>query len=192
MMALDVKDLSKVCADSSMINTAQLLEFDFSDIAYLRDGYRPYQYYDVNDNDTNQSKAKKVKKVKKTQQQKEFENLAKKKNETVLVFSKRFAKVVFMEQFSGNRVENVQQLLASDHFQDTVGIHPNVFADMIEEGCIHENIINANISDVNICVAKNIKTNIIETLASVSNFDGVHRPIPEECFDAMMEGTSVK
>jgi hypothetical protein len=189
VMALDVKDLSKVCADSSMINTVQLLEFDFSDIAYLRDGHRSYQHYVVNDNDTNQSKAKKVKK---TQQQKEFENLAKKKNETVLVYSKRFAKVVFMEQFSGNRVENVQQLLASDHFQDTVGIHPNVFADMIEEGCIHENIINANISDVNICVAKNIETNIIETLASVSTFDGVNRPIPEECFDGMMEGTSVK
>ena len=189
MMALDVKDLSKVCADSSMINTAQLLEFDFSDIAYLKDGHRPRQHYVANDNDTNQSKAKKVKK---TPQQKEFENLAKKKNETVLVFSKRFAKVVFMEQFSGNRVENVQQLLASDHFQDTVGIHPNVFADMIKEGCIHENIINARISDVNICVAKNIESNIIETLASVSNFDGVHRPIPEECFDAMMEGTSVK
>ncbi len=189
MMAIDVKDLSKVCADSSMINTAQLLDFDFSGIAYLKDGHRPHQHYVVNDNDTNQSKAKKVKK---TPQQKLFENFAKKKRETLMVFAKRFAKVVFMEHFSGSRVENVQQLLASDHFQDTVGIHPNVFADMIEEGCIHENIINARISDVNICVAKNIESNIIETLASVSNFDGVHRPIPEECFHAIMSDTSVK
>jgi hypothetical protein len=189
MMAIDVNDLSKVCVDPSIINMSQLQDFDFSDIDYLKTGHKPYRYWETNSNDTNQSKAKKIKK---TSQHKEFENLNKKKNETVKVFLKRFAKVVFMEQFDGKRVENVDELLASEHFNDTVGLHPQVFLDMIDQGCIHENIINVRISDVNICIAKNIETNIIETLTSVSNFDGVHRPIPEKCFNAMIDGTSLK
>lgn len=188
MMALDVKDISKICTDSSVINTRKLIDFDFSDIDYLRSGHRPHQHYVVNENGTDQSKSKKVSTSK---EQKELENILKKKNETVKEFLKRFSKVVFMEQFSGTRVENVQQLLLSEYFQDTVGLHPNVIKEMIEQGSIHESIINSRISDVNICIAKNLESNLVETLSSVSNYDGVHRPIPEECFYAMMNNTSV-
>ena len=53
---------------------------------------------------------------------------------------------------------------------------------MIDQGILNKNIMNSRISDVNSCVAKNLENNVIEALASVSNYDGVHRPIPEECF----------
>jgi len=115
----------------------------------------------------------------------------KKKRETILVFLTRFSKVILMEQLDDHRVETIDTLLSSEYFQDTVNVHPNVIQDMVDQGILNRNIMNSRVSDVNSCVAKNLKTNVIEALASVSNYDGVHRPIPEECFYAMMNDTSV-
>jgi len=97
-----------------------------------------------------------------------------------------------MEQLDDNRVETIDTLLSSEYFQETVDVHPNVIRDMVDQGILNKNIMNSRISDVNSCVAKNLENNVIEALTSVSNCDGVNRPIPEECFYAMMNGTSVK
>ena len=188
MMALDIKDVSKICAGVP-INNEKLSQFDFNDIDYRKSGYRPYEYYEVNSNNTDQSKAKQVSK---NQTKRQIENELKKKRETILDFLNRFSKVILMEQLDNHRVETIDTLLSSEYFQETVDVHPNVIQDLIDQGILNKNIMNSRISDVNSCVAKNLENNVIEALASVSNYDGVHRPIPEECFYAMMNGTSVK
>ena len=188
MMALDIKDVSKICAGVP-INNEKLSQFDFNDIDYRKSGYRPYEYYEANSNNTDQSKAKQVSK---NQTKRQIENELKKKRETILDFLNRFSKVVLMEQFDNHRIETIDTLLSSEYFQETVDVHPNVIQDMIDQGILNKNIMNSRISDVNSCVAKNLENNVIEALASVSNYDGVHRPIPEECFYAMMNNTSVK
>jgi|TARA_Y100000289_G_scaffold13068_1_gene12202 hypothetical protein len=188
MMALDIKDVSKICA-SVPINNEKLSQFDFDNVDYQKNGHRPYEYYEVNSNNTDQSKAKQVSK---NATKRQIENELKKKRETILVFLTRFSKVVLMEQLDDNRVETIDTLLSSEYFQETVDVHPNVIRDMVDQGILNKNIMNSRISDVNSCVAKNLENNVIEALTSVSNCDGVNRPIPEECFYAMMNGTSVK
>ena len=188
MMALDIKEVSKICAGVP-INNEKLSQFDFDNDDYQKNGHRPYEYYEVNSNNTDQSKAKQVSK---NATKKQIENELKKKRETILVFLNRFSKVVLMEQLDNHRVETIDTLLSSEYFQETVDVHPNVIQDMVDQGILNKNIMNSRISDVNSCVAKNLENNVIEALASVSNYDGVHRPIPEECFYAMMNGTSVK
>jgi len=188
MMALDIKDVSKICTYVP-INNEKLSQFDFDNVDYQKRGHRPYEYYEGNSNDTDQSKAKQVSR---NATQKQIENELKKKRETILVFLTRFSKVILMEQLDDHRVETIDTLLSSEYFQDTVNVHPNVIQDMVDQGILNRNIMNSRVSDVNSCVAKNLKTNVIEALASVSNYDGVHRPIPEACFYAMMNDTSVK
>jgi hypothetical protein len=187
MLALDIENASKICTYVP-INNTKLSQFDFDDVDYQKSGHRQYEYYEVNSNDTDQSKAKQVSK---NATKKQIENELKKKRETILSFLSRFSKVVLMEQLDDHRVENIDALLSSEYFQETVDVHPNVIRDIVDQGILNKNIMNSRISDVNSCVAKNIKTNLIEALSSVSNFDGVHRPIPEECFYAMMNDNSV-
>ena len=187
MMALDIENVSKICTYVP-INNTKLSQFDFGDVDYQKSGHRPYEYYEVNSNGTDQSKAKQVSK---NATKNQIENELKKKRETILSFLSRFSKVVLMEQLDDHRVENIDALLSSEYFQETVDVHPNVIRDIVDQGILNKNIMNSRISDVNSCVAKNLKTNLIEALSSVSNFDGVHRPIPEECFYAMMNDTSV-
>ena len=188
ILALNIKDVSKICTGVP-VNHQKLAEIPFDNLDYLKQGHHPYEYYESNSNGTDQSKAKKVSYEK---SKKELENDLKKKYETLKVFLSRFSKVILMEQLDHRRVENIDSLLASPHFQETVDAHPKFIQDMLDEGVINKNIMNSRISDVNSCVAKNIETNIIEALTSVSNYDGVHRPIPEECFYAMMNDTSIQ
>ena len=56
---------------------------------------------------------------------------------------------------------------------------------------VHINEISGGAETAAHLLPKNLKMNVIEALSSVSNYDGVHRPIPEECFYAMMNDTSV-
>jgi len=187
MLALDIKGVSKICTNVP-INLEKLANFDFDNIEYQKSGYRPFEYYEANSNGTNQSKAKKIlhRDSKKTE-----ENELKKKRETLNVFLTRFSKVILMEQMDNRRVETTDSLLSSPYFQETVGLHPTVIKDMIGEGIINLNIMNSRVSDVNICVSKNLGTNLVEALKSVSSFDGVHRPIPDECLYGMMENKSI-
>lgn len=187
MLALDIKDVSKICTNIP-INVEKLADFDFNNIEYQKSGHHPFEYYEGNSNGTNQSKAKKI-----LQQdsRKTEENELKKKRETLNVFLTRFSKVILMEQMDNRRVETTDSLLSSPYFQETVDLHPTVIKDMIDEGIINLNIMNSRVSDVNTCVSKNLGTNLAEALKSVSSFDGVHRPIPDDCFNGMMENKSI-
>ena len=62
-MALDIKDVSKICAGVP-INNEKLSQFDFNDVDYQKSGHRLYEYYEANSNNTDQSKANKFQKIK--------------------------------------------------------------------------------------------------------------------------------
>jgi hypothetical protein len=187
MLALDIKDVSKICTNIH-INKEKLADFNFDNIDYQKSGHHPFEYYEANNNDTNQEKAKKISK---NPSQKLTKDELKKKIESLNVFLTRFSKVILMEQMDNRRVETIESLLQSPHFQETVNLHPTVIKDMIDEEIINLNIMNSRISDVNTCVAKNLNVNLIEALKSVSSFDGVHRPIPDECLCGMMKKQSI-
>jgi hypothetical protein len=187
MLALDIKDVSKICTNIH-INKEKLADFNFDNIDYQKSGHHPFEYYEANNNDTNQEKAKKISK---NPSQKLTKDELKKKIESLNVFLTRFSKVILMEQMDNRRVETIESLLQSPHFRETVNLHPTVIKDMIDEEIINLNIMNSRISDVNTCVAKNLNVNLIEALKSVSSFDGVHRPIPDECLCGMMKKQSI-
>lgn len=186
MMDLDIKNISKVFT-SIPIDKDVLADFDFGDIEYQKSGRRPYQYYVVNSNGTDQSNAKKIARKESNKNQNEL----KQKDETTKCLLERFAKVILMEHIDNRRVENIDSLLSSPYFEETVGISPDFIQKMLDNFLINQNLTTARICDVNTKVATSIATNLTEALKVVSSSDGVHLPIPDECFRGMMENKSI-
>lgn len=186
MMDLDIKNISKVIA-SIPIDEKVLADFDFGNLEYQKSWRRPYQYYEGISNGTDQTKAKKT--VKKGSNKNKTE--LKQKDETTKCILERFAKVILMEHIDNRRVENIDSLLSSPHFEETVGVPPDFIQKMLDDFLINRNLTNSRISDVNTKVATSIATNLTEALKVVSSFDGVHRPIPDECLCGMMKKQSI-
>jgi len=186
MMDLDIKNISKVIA-SIPLDQGVLADFDFGNLEYQKSRRRPYQHYTGNSNETDQTKAKKI--VRKDP--KKNKNELKQKDETTKCILERFAKVILMEHIDNRRVENIDSLLSSPHFEETVGVTPDFIQKMLDNFLINRNLTNSRISDVNTKVATSIATNLTEALKVVSSSDGVHFPIPDECFNAMMKKQSI-
>jgi hypothetical protein len=186
MMDLDIKNISKVIS-SIPIDEKVLADFDFGNLEYQKSRRRPYQHYTGNSNGTDQTKAKKT--VKKGSNKNKHE--LKQKGETTKCILERFAKVILMEHIDNRRVENIDSLLSSPHFEETVGVPPDFIQKMLDNFLINRNLTNSRISDVNTKVATSITTNLTEALKVVSSSDGVHRPIPDECLYGMMKKQSI-
>lgn len=186
MMDLDIKNISKVIS-SIPLDQGVLADFDFGNLEYQKSRRRPYQHYEVNSNETDQTKAKKI--VRKDP--KKNKNELKQKDETTKCILERFAKVILMEHIDNRRVENIDSLLSSPYFEETVGVPPDFIQKMLENFLINRNLTNSRISDVNTKVATSIATNLTEALKVVSSSDGVHRPIPDECLYGMMKKQSI-
>jgi len=185
LMTVDIKSVTQVCSGVH-INNNQLLKFDVNEKGALVKG--AYEYYETNANGMNQKSAKKInsKSVRRTTR-KELQ----KKRDSIRYVLRRFPKLILTEQLNGNRVMNLNALLLSPNFDNIIGERSSYVQSIFDENIINVNTMNTVIADTDTTIAKNLNNNLMEALEVVSIYDGVHRPIPEQCLYGMIKGISV-
>ena len=180
LLTADITSVSGVCR-GVYINTKKLKNFDVPYEIKKRGAEKILKKL-INSNQMNNQSAKKVDSAKNESK----DDLLKEKQEIITTFFSRFSKVILLEQLSGKRISNVQSLLQSSVFEGIVGVSIDFMQSIFDEEIINVRDMNSRISDTDSSIAKNLSNNLVKALEAVSNPDGIHRPIPEQSFCAIM------